>query len=260
MAFNFENIGSPFALIKSDDSKKNKVLSIADDNEEDEIKKIFRKVDLKDGQKFVPYPDPKPSLERQIGYITGPSGSGKSTYCKMYLKEWKKQHKDKPIYLFSSLTEDKSIDEVKPLRIDLNTLVEEPLNINEIDEGALIMFDDIDNISNKRIRDAVYSVLNNILEIGRHRKLWCLITNHLPTLGRDGRKILNECHFVVYFPKSGSNGVNMKRLLVDYLGLDNKFMPKMKKEKTRWVTIFKTYPNFFFTETKARIMDDEDEV
>lgn len=258
MSFNYENVGSAFAIIKSDDSKKNKILSIADDNEMDEIKKGFLSIDLKDGQKLLPYPEPKPTLERQIGYITGPSGSGKSTYVKNYCREWKKQHKDRPIYLFSSLTEDPSIDDLKPSRIKLETLVNDPLDLTEVEEGSMLIFDDIDNIGNKKIRDSVYGVLNNVLEIGRHRKIWCLITNHLPTLGKDGRKILNETHFVVYFPKAGSNGVNMKRLLVDYLGMDNKFMPKMKKEKTRWVTIFKTYPNFYFTETKARLVDDEE--
>jgi hypothetical protein len=257
MSFNFENVGSPFAIIKSDDSKKNKIVSIADDNEMDEIKKIFPKIELQAGQKFLPYPDPTPKLERQIGYITGPSGSGKSTYVKNYCREWRRQHKDKPIYLFSSLSEDPSIDDLKPARVKLDTLVTDPLDLKEVEEGSMLIFDDVDNIGNKKIRDSVYAVLNNILEIGRHRKLWCLITNHMPTLGKDGRKILNECHFVVYFPKSGSNGVNMKRLLTDYLGLDKGFMEKMKKEKTRWVTIFKTYPNFVFTENRAFSVDGE---
>lgn len=257
MTFNYDLVGKKFAIIKSSDSKKNKVVSIADENDADEAKKLFDKIELKDGQKFSPYPDPQPVLEREIGYITGPSGSGKSTYVKNYVNEWKKQHKNKDVYLFSSLDQDPSIDEIGPKRIKLETLVEEPLLIDEFDEGSLVIFDDVDNIGNKKVREAVYSVLNNILEIGRHRKIWCLITNHLPTLGRDGKKIMNECHFVVFFPKSGSNGVNMKRLLCDYLGLPNDFIKKMKKEKTRWVTIFKTYPNFVFTETKAFIADEE---
>ena len=208
--FNYENVGSSFAIIKSSDSKKNKIVSIADDNEADEVKKGFDKIELKDGQKFSPYPNT--SIEREICYITGPSGSGKSTWCKNYLKEWVKVNK-KPIYLFSSLSEDSSLDDLKPQRIKLDTLVEDPLDIKEFEEGCITVFDDIDNLSNKKIRDSVYGVLNNILEIGRHFKISCLVTNHLPCMGKDGRRIINECSRVVYFPKSGSNGLNLKRLL-----------------------------------------------
>ncbi|MFM7981158.1 MAG: hypothetical protein ACKPKO_17760, partial [Candidatus Fonsibacter sp.] len=41
-----------------------------------------------------------------------------------------------------------------------------------------------------------------ILEIGRHFKIHCIVTNHLPTNGKDTRRILNEAHTVTYFPHS----------------------------------------------------------
>ena len=43
---------------------------------------------------------------------------------------------------------------------------------------SVIIFDDIDVISDKKIRDGVYALLNQVLEIGRHFKITCLMTNH----------------------------------------------------------------------------------
>ena len=45
--------------------------------------------------------------------MTGPSGSGKSTHTGKYLEQWKKKDMDKEIYVFSSLPEDESLDDVK---------------------------------------------------------------------------------------------------------------------------------------------------
>ncbi|MFM6267246.1 MAG: ATPase/DNA packaging protein, partial [Dolichospermum sp.] len=53
-------------------------------------------------------------------YITGPSGSGKSTYTRKYLEQYVKKFKGRPIYLFSSLPSDESLDKVKPKRIKLD--------------------------------------------------------------------------------------------------------------------------------------------
>ena len=53
-------------------------------------------------------------------YITGPSGSGKSTYTRKYLEQYVKQFKGRPIYLFSSLPSDESLDKIKPKRVKLD--------------------------------------------------------------------------------------------------------------------------------------------
>jgi hypothetical protein len=73
---------------------------------------------------------PLTPLRREIIYITSPSGSGESTYTRKYLEQWKKKNKDKEIYMFSSLPEDESLDDVKPQRIRLDaSLYEQPIPI-----------------------------------------------------------------------------------------------------------------------------------
>jgi hypothetical protein len=256
MSFNYEKEGRPFAVIKGG-KDKNKIVSISADS--DELIKTYNKIDIKDDGVFQQIPDPHPSLMREIGYITAPSGAGKTTYVKNYCMQWRKQHKENTIYLFSTLGEDSSLDDIKPSRVKIDeTLISDPISINDFEEESLIIFDDIDCISNKKIRDELYNIMNKILEIGRHKKLYCLITNHMPTMGKDSKRILNECHFVVYFPKSGANGVNMKRLLKDYLGLEEKTIKKIKKMPTRWCTIFKHYPSFVMTEKSVFVMDEDE--
>ena len=78
--------------------------------------------------------------------------------------------------------------------------------------------DDIDVISDRKIREDAYNVLNKVLEIGRYFKISAFCTNHRPTNGKDTRRILNEAQQVVYFHHSASGRI--KYLLTVYLGLD----------------------------------------
>ena len=99
----------------------------------------------------------------------------------------------------------------------------------------------------KKHREAVYKILNSILETGRHTKTSCINTNHLPTNKGETRRILNESHIVVYFPHSGSvRGVNY--LLTEYVGLSKKEIIGIKKMPSRWCCIFKNYPQIIMTE------------
>ena len=114
-------------------------------------------------------------------------------------------------------------------------------------------FDDIDVISDKKIREAVYSTVNQILEIGRHFKIHCIVANHLPTNGMDTRRILNEAHTVTYFPRSA--GGKIKYLLEEYVGLDRKQIAYMKRQQPRACTIFKNYTQCYLLQHEIGLLD-----
>jgi hypothetical protein len=240
--FNFEKIGKQLAVI--DGGKlNNKIVSIAGHDGEQPVKS-FTEIPLKDG-KYQQIPNPK--TEREILYIVGPSGSGKSYYTKSYITEYKKQHKKAEVFLFSALKEDETLDKIKPKRIIIDDrLISDPIPVEEF-ANCCVVFDDIDVIGNKGHREAVYNILNQILEVGRHHKITCIVTNHLPTAGKDTRRIINEAHTVTYFPHSGSAG-QMKRLLIEYLGLDSQTLKAIRKMQSRWATVFKNYPMCILTE------------
>jgi len=255
MSLNFQGIGKPIAVIEGGKYNR-KIVSVSDDLGDDELSKSFNKIQLSDG-KFQQTIDP--DTERSIIYITGASGSGKSYYTRNYLLQYHKHFKKNPIILFSAVNQDDSLEhkdlDIQRIIIGRN-LIEQPIDVEDLANSCVVM-DDIDVISDKKVREAVYNILNQILEIGRHSNISCVITNHLATNGKDTRRILNECHSVVYFPFSGSN-VGLKRLLEDYLGLDKKTIKYAKTLKSRAVTVFKNYPQVIMTERNIWLPCNDD--
>jgi len=247
--------GRPIAKIGK---KVIKVIGNQDEINENEIPVTNKLVLPKnENMKFQQVPDE--TRERDILYITGPSGSGKSTYVVSYLNEYKRKYKRRPIFVLSSLKEDETLDKISGLkRIKLDDKMwSDPLEAEMFEESCVVA-DDVDVISDKKIREAVIILINQILEIGRHFKITLIMTNHLATAGRDTRRILNEAHSVTYFPHSGSSH-GIKYLLTEYCGIDKKDMKIAKQSGSRWTTIFKNYPCVMMTEKMIWQPDQDDD-
>ena len=247
--FNLDKIGRPIARIDGGKNDK-KIISLSDADESNG----FKNIRLKEG-KFSHIPNT--DQERDILYITGPSGSGKSWYANTYIKNYKKTYPKNNIYMFSPVVEDESISsDIKRVKLD-DRMVTDPLKIGELAE-SLVIFDDIDVIKDKKLREAIYALLNEVLEVGRHIKVSCIITNHLPTNGKETRRMLNEAHAITYFPAAGSK-VQLNRLLEQYIGMDKKDIKKAKQSGSRWVTVFKNYPQFVMTEKELYLLATDDD-
>jgi nicotinamide riboside kinase len=256
MSLNFDKVGRLLCQVEGGKNKDKVVAVATNSSDEDEITQSFTSLKLSGDAKFQQIPDPH--TERQILYITGASGSGKSTYTANFIKKFKKSNKGYEVYCFSALKDDESLDVVNPKRIAIDErLVSDPIRVDDF-EKSLVVFDDIDVISDKKQREAVYGLLNQILEVGRHHKIWCIITNHLPTAGKDTRRVLNECHSLTYFPHSGS-AKGIKYLLTEYLGLEKGDIARIKKSKSRWATIFKNYPQIAMTEKELYLLAEDDD-
>jgi len=254
---NFENQGQPIAIIKNKDAKDKKfspILFITDKK-----KDVIRPFDeLKLGENDGGFqPIPNPEQERQILYITGASGSGKSYYTKQYCMEYRRIFPKNPIYLFSSISEDSSIDEIKGLqRIKLTPdLLNDEITSADF-KDSLVIFDDTDCLTDKKMKLKVNGILNSILETGRHTNTYCIYTSHLPCAGNDTKRILNEAHTITFFPHS-LGGRSLKYLLESYLGLDKKQIQKIKSLKSRWVTCIKSYPQVIISEKEAYLVSLE---
>ena len=175
----------------------------------------------------------------------------------MFLEQYVKKFKSRPVYLLPSLPSDESLDKIKPKRIKLDdSLYLDPIKVQELKESVCIL-NDIDAIADKKIREAVCNILRQILEIGRHFEIHCIVTNHLPTNGKDTRRILNEAHTVTYFPHSAGN---IKYLFEEYVGLDRKQIAHMKRQRSRACTIFKNSPQCYLLQNEIGLLDlDHDE-
>jgi len=224
---------------------------INNDNDDDTIYKCFTQIDLPDG-KFEPCPDT--SHERDILYMAGPSGAGKSTLLRLYLNNYIKEYPRNPIYVFSKLTEDPSLDSIKSLkRIKLDSrLITQPIEVDDVSNSVCI-FDDTDCIKDKDIKGALNALKDAILETGRHTRTSCLITSHLATKGPETRSILNEAHQIYFFIGSG---MPINYFLQNYMGLEKKQISELKKDNTRWHGFLRNFPQMVLTEKTVRFLKD----
>jgi energy-coupling factor transporter ATP-binding protein EcfA2 len=215
------------------------------------LEKGFPSVKIDDGvfRKLV-----DTSKEREVGVVVGASGSGKSTWVKSYCQEYRKTFKNREIYMFSNLAEDPTLDAIKLKRIRIDeSLVSDPLSCEDF-RDSLVLFDDVDVIASKPLKEAVYSVMNQILETGRHFNTSCIMTSHLCN-GPNMKRILNESHFMVYFPWSANR--QCKYVLENYIGIDVKVMAKIKSTKSRWCCVFKNYPQCCLCERNIFLLAEE---
>jgi len=252
---NVENQGQAIALIQDTDKKKaNTLLSI--EPKKENVVNYMKEFKLKDSQHFQQIPNI--SVERNILYVTGASGSGKSYYTKNFVDQYKKIYPKREVYLFSSLSDDSSIDKIKNLRrIKLTPeFLNDDITAKDF-KDALVIFDDTDCITDKRVKLKVNGILNSLLETGRHFSSSVIYTSHSACNGADTKKILNECHSITIFP-TGLGGRSLKYLLDQYLGLDKAQIARVKHLNSRWVTIVKSYPMVVLSEKEAYVLNVSD--
>jgi hypothetical protein len=252
---NFEKSGSPVAILENqNDPQKNKILYI--NPEKADVITYIK--DLKLTAKEQNFQQiPNITTERQILYITGASGSGKSYFAKKFIDQYKQIYPKREIYLFSSLTDDSSIDKIKNLRrIKLTAeFLHDDIEAKDF-KDSLVIFDDTDCIVDKKMKIKINGILNMILETGRHFNISCIYTSHVACAGNDTKRILNEAHSITIFPH-GLGGRSMKYLLENYLGLDKDQVKRIKKLGSRWVSILKTFPMIVLSEKEAFVMNVE---
>lgn len=194
------------------------------------------------------------SKERFIVYITAPSGSGKSFFTKMIIEDYHKLYPKRPVYMFSSLDDDPTLDKlkyIKRIKIKSQAFLERELTTADFNQ-ALVVYDDCDCLTNKAIKRKVMDLLNSMLETGRHFKTSVIFTSHTATNGLETKKILNEAETLVCFPRTmGSR--SLKYLLSDYLGFNRDDIKKLKNCSGRWVAIKKCFPMAYYSHTKLQI-------
>ena len=253
---NYENIGKVVGkVINKNDRKKDKIISVSDKTADldNPMNKIVLNKSFETIQQI-----PNKQQERQILYITGASGSGKSYYTQLYCSEYKKLYPKNEIYLFSSINEDSSIDKIKGLQRFIldDAFLKEEITAEDF-KNSMVIFDDTDVISNKALKFKINSILNILLETGRHFNASVIYTSHIATAGIDTKRILNEAHSITIFPSS-LGGRSLKYLLDNYLGFDKEQIKKVKKLDSRWTTICKTFPMVILSEKEAYLLKNDD--
>lgn len=238
MALNFDEVGDPIALI--DGGKKNGEILYVDRNEEIDG---FDQLNVRSAN-MIPLINPN---SRDVAYIAGPSGSGKSTYTAKLIKSFSKIFPERDIFMLcrTNIEEDPAYEGlgIKQIRLD-ETLLEDPIDIEtDIPRGSMVCFDDTSTVNNKKIKTAIIDLMMDLMECGRKRCLYIVVTNHLvnPSEKALGRTIMNEMKSFTFFHRSGSFH-QIKYCLKTYFGMSNKDIDLLVKFPGRWITVFKNYP------------------
>lgn len=160
--------------------------------------------------------------ERLVHLVTGISGGGKSRYTANFLlPQYMDYDPDGVIFLICPKKQDLAFDsktELNIQRIEINDhnfvndgsrLLPEDFvkvcddNGRELPDAksAMVVFDDIEGISNRKHKEGVFTLMNAILNNGRSKNIHCVgIVHNL--MHRDFQTLRNECHWMTIFPHS----------------------------------------------------------
>jgi hypothetical protein len=188
-------------------------------------------------------------------FIAGQTECGKTYWCRKYLEQLRKVHPEKQIFVISDVEEDPEIDGIKNLvrfKLDEELIDKNPIKPEKF-RDSIVVFDDIDSIQNKKLYAVIQNLRDSLLRRGRHEDISTLITSHLLTNYKDTRIILNECNSITIFCRSGST-YGIKYLLKKYVGLDKKGIEKVINLPSRWVSIYKNYPQYILYEKGVYVL------
>ena len=195
--------------------------------------------------------------KRQIFYIAGASGSGKSHIAKRLAEQYQKLYPKRDVYLVSKLKEDATLDsmEQRPIRLNIEKLVETPLKDLEPLRESMVIMDDFDTLEGKEGK-AVQQLIDDIAIMGRHTVTTLLVLSHHLSNFKKTRLILTESTNFVLYPQSTGNHA-LLYFLKTYVGMGPKEVQAIKKSGSRWLMIHKNYPIFYVSETEAGLIGDD---
>ena len=249
-ALNSYGIGQLIAVMKNRDGKAIKKYYQTPFNNDIDIKTFDSEDTPNYDYTFQQLPI-GPEGFRSINLILGRSGSGKSHYASNLVKEYVNIFKNNSVYLFSNVDSDEVFDKIPKIgRVSINeeNFIQNPINMEEL-ENSLCIFDDIDTIKDKTLREELFDLLDRILQEGRHLNISVIITMHMLTNGRYSKVMLTEAHSITYFPHHVSPR-SIKYLVENYIGLTSYQINYIKRLKSRWATIIRNNPMICLTENK----------
>jgi hypothetical protein len=251
------------AVIDRLEKALNGEVPLADDEDED-VKALLKRVqddmetltevEIPDDTLFQLIPNPNPR-QRDVYYVCGPSGSGKSHIAKGIAEAYRKLHPGREVYLVSKLNEDSTLDSMrggKPKRINIQTLVDDPPDVEEF-RDCMVIVDDIDALPKAQLK-AVQTLVDDLGITGRHTNSSLLFLTHYTTNYKATRLILMETHHFVCYPQTTSKHA-LLYLLRNHAGIDDEAITEMRKCGSRWVCISKGMPPLMIGQHFAKVLN-----
>ena len=165
-----------------------------------------------------PVYDTQKDRTNQILSLFASSGAGKSWMVNdLLMRNPAVQKAIVPhIYLFSSVgSDDPSYKPIKDfygverfLWIDPRDVDPDMLNVHSYKQKSVLIFDDVDSISDKSVRNKIVNFRENLLEIARHRSLVVISTAHLFHARKATQKLRNSSAFYVLYPRNSPKPID----------------------------------------------------
>lgn len=194
-----------------------------------------------------------PSEETERVFVAARSGAGKTFWAVGYIREYQEMFPDRQVFLFSTHEDEKAYSMVlhTPIPLD-DTLVEKAPTLEDL-QNSLCVFDDCDNIVDKKVAKAVQAINANLISNGRKYNIHVMTLSHLITAHEKTRLQLMEANRVVLFPQGGSQYHNSRYLSV-YAGLSKAWIGKLLAEPSRWVCLDLRAPMSYVTENAVVVI------
>lgn len=208
---------------------------------------------------------PDTELERDCFYISGNSGAGKSYFTANFVEEYCEMFPENPIVMFSMVDQDEAFERFENNdkycfnRIHLNKdyleniTNDDAIKISDL-YNSIVIFDDVDMISNKKMREYVTDLRTMCLQVGRHNRITVMTTSHVMCNNTVTRDQINESNNVVFFPKNGSTH-QIRYFLERYCDLDKETIRNIMKIPSRWIQIHKAHPKYILYNDGAKLLD-----
>ena len=260
MSLNLDNEGFPLCKITSTTKKlNNKIVYFSNDDEENELYKTSTEISLPNKKdEFTLYP----SENTRSIVICGPQKAGKSYFISSYLEQYVKVYKDCKVVLISEKKYDPILDDkFKHLkdkglftRPDYVEWIENPITNDDIEilpENTIFVFDDVDTISNSKVKKVIYDLADKLFALYRSKKLNILFSQHLNTTGKEGKIRLTNCDCIVFFP-SVVDVYFMKR----YMNLKRSVLKQFENGefKSRWCVFMRGNPSLLLFERFVKVL------
>jgi hypothetical protein len=188
-------------------------------------------------------------------YIAGASGVGKSSFSAQFVLEYHIKYPENKIYMYSTHQAEHAYSRLPIEYQELKTLLPDstppPPTVQDF-KNSLVLFDDVDNLQDKNLQNAVNGLQSDLLANGRKYHVSVMIIAHQLMNYKQTRNILSECYRVVFFPQSSKYHVN--RYLKTYAGIQKSDIDRIMNTRSRWICLQTTVPNIVMAEHDVFIL------
>ena len=238
----------------------------------------------------VPYIDVK-SNQRSGIYLSGTSGCGKSTLAVKLIKKIRsirgpQDYEEEEIiaqpcpWLKSGVRYISTVKKVKKVKrcvIMTNSGIDNPdpafeglanhtvvrfsdpefMDIGVADlENLIVVFDDWEAISDKRLSKHVENLVKDVLERSRKLHVDCVVINHMSQNYHKTRGIIFECDTYFLNPRANSNST--QKFLAAYTNLNKKQIQDIinyePEKKFTWLAIRKSAPQYMIYDDMVKLI------